>query len=1113
MPISRLGPNYDTLRNSGVPHLPFIYIGFVKRNDDSQKMGRLSIWVPEMGGDPNDEGSYVIASYASPFAGATDLTTLNGYTGSKTVSQQSYGFWAVPPDINNEVAVFFANGDISRAYWFACTYPQNMNHMIPGIPVNITTEPQPPVHVSPVLEYNKSDKSIDTDQPLRPPFPPLTSGLMMEGLTSDQERGSSSTSARREAPSKVFGLLSPSGNTLHIDDNPGNEFIRLRTKSGAQVLIHETSGYVYINSKNGNSWFEISDAGIDCYTSNSISMRAQADVNIRADRDILLDAGGDIRMAAGGNITMASVGDIQQEATGKINLNASANIELTTSANILNIAANNFEVTTSGNDIVIASGNDIHINAANDWIMNAAHDIQANATNNWVLSVGQAGTILVGTNFSMKAVGTISFQSGANLNVKSGGALFLTSAGATEQKAGGDQVRDGAAILDQTGAATNAPDATALLATLPFATVALTPPVQVPRLVLGDARQKVINNNPPIWKAGADQVTTIVRRMPTHEPWRDHPNADVPPPPTVCTEINAEGTYDAGSSGNTNSPTSFATGTGGTGMVPGTLVDAGCSPGVGGTKPISTEVYNAIMHACTKTGADPATMLAFADMESSFQPGIGAKTSSATGLYQFTSGTWQAMVSKYGAQYNVGYSQINDASSNALMGGQFMNDNIAILKRNGVSDPTPGQIYIMHFAGSGGGPKLIAAGQNTPDADASSVFPAAAAANPSIFRGKTCAQVVSTLSAKADAKAVAYSGQYGLPAPCDRTASGSPAKPLSPTVTAAAQLTAPAPIDMNTQPSASIPAGDGRPPPPTVTPPTVPSGGTGQVCQAGTNPLPSGSTGFVGPTTQPSSLLGAAGVTNTTSWTKGSTDPTTWAKNQPIAIFNDNGTYGGAHCGIFLGIVQPGNANYNGVSGILIFDQSPGSPPVQRVIPFDVANPNNATLYAAVNTPQGSGGSGTPGGSEPDFPPDTKGSNKVCSACVSQYHAHTGDCSGFVKAVARTLNLTINQGNADAITQSLSMGGGWTVLSGGAAAAAAAAAGKFVVAGLVSASQTTPAHHGHVVVVVAGPLIRGSVPTAYWGALGGVPGAFQTINYAWVAADLPRLTYAAMDVA
>ncbi len=71
-----------------------------------------------------------------------------------------------------------------------------------------------------------------------------------------------------------------------------------------------------------------------------------------------------------------------------------------------------------------------------------------------------------------------------------------------------------------------------------------------------------------------------------------------------------------------------------------------------------------------------------------------------------------------------------------------------------------------------------------------------------------------------------------------------------------------------------------------------------------------------------------------------------------------------------------------------------------------------------------------------------------------------------------------------------------------------------MVAGLRGDEQATPDPHGHVVIVVGGPLdpTHGKYPHAYWGSLGGTPGQDETLNYAWVAADRDRITYAATDI-
>lgn len=263
-----------------------IYKGYVKKTDDVQKMGRLYVWIPEFGGDENDEKNWKLLSYASPFAGATPI--------GQGVTQMSYGFWMVPPDVGNEVLCCFANGNPKDGYWFACCYQQFMNHMVPGVAINVSTDDAAnSKNLPPVMEYDKrAIAGQDYWDPKRPIFQPLHMGLAYQGLYNDPERGPATTSARRQSPSNVFGFSTPRGNNIHIDEDPENEFIRLRTRSGAQILIHETTGYIYMISKMGNSWMEISDEGIDLYSKKQISMRAEGGINLHADTNIKSHGGG-----------------------------------------------------------------------------------------------------------------------------------------------------------------------------------------------------------------------------------------------------------------------------------------------------------------------------------------------------------------------------------------------------------------------------------------------------------------------------------------------------------------------------------------------------------------------------------------------------------------------------------------------------------------------------------------------------------------------------------------------------------------------------------------------------------------------------------------------------
>lgn len=279
-----------------------IYVGFVKGVNDSQYMGRLKVFIPELGGDPNDVNSYYTVTYASPFAGATSVyDNTNGPAYQD--SQRSYGFWFVPPNLENEVVCAFINGDPSRGIWFGCLYQQFMDHMVPGIPGD------PASNGIPVGEYNKLNTGINVSNPTRPIYAPLADQLAIEGLDKDAARGITTSGARREdPPNSVYGILSPGGQQFVMDDAPGAKFIRLRTQLGTQVLIDDSEGFVYINSRDGASWVELGTNGeINIYGLGDISIRSQGTLNLRADNDIRMEAGRSVFIKArgetGNNVT------------------------------------------------------------------------------------------------------------------------------------------------------------------------------------------------------------------------------------------------------------------------------------------------------------------------------------------------------------------------------------------------------------------------------------------------------------------------------------------------------------------------------------------------------------------------------------------------------------------------------------------------------------------------------------------------------------------------------------------------------------------------------------------------------------------------------------------
>lgn len=272
-----------------------IYLGVVKDVNDLQRMGRLKVWIPELGGDPNNESSWILVNYCSPFAGASNFYA-NKNGSSYLDTQTSYGMWFVPPDLENQVIVAFINGDSAKGIWLGCLYQQYMNHMVPGIPGTDSSA------TAPVAEYNKKLNVTDITKPKRPIYSPLSDQLDKQGLSKDPIRGVTTSGARRDDPSNdVYGILTPGGNQFVFDDNPVNKYIRLRTQSGAQILINDSTGCIYLNSVDGKNWVSLDATGkIDVYAVDDITIRSQGSVNIRGDLDVNIEAGRDINMRARG---------------------------------------------------------------------------------------------------------------------------------------------------------------------------------------------------------------------------------------------------------------------------------------------------------------------------------------------------------------------------------------------------------------------------------------------------------------------------------------------------------------------------------------------------------------------------------------------------------------------------------------------------------------------------------------------------------------------------------------------------------------------------------------------------------------------------------------------
>lgn len=326
-----------------------LYVGIVKDNKDAQLNGRLRVHIPEFGGLEHEESGWITVCYCSPFAGITphsnrDKNNTTTYNGSQT----TYGMWMIPPDVENRVAVMFQNGDQALGFWFGCIFDEFQNFMVPAIASSgdnhrFNNDPTYKNAVVPVVEYNKyTTDSVGWKKATRPIHEPYFNSISAQGLINDNIRGVTSSSARRESPSMVYGISTPgprnpnsAGNRLGgskfvMDDGEGSEYIGLKTRSGASLRLDETNGIVYVINKKGTAWLQLDDDGnVDIFSAKSISLRAMEDINLRADRDLVFEAGNDIKIKASKDYTGTGVvsvpgggqgGNIIVEALNKLDV-------------------------------------------------------------------------------------------------------------------------------------------------------------------------------------------------------------------------------------------------------------------------------------------------------------------------------------------------------------------------------------------------------------------------------------------------------------------------------------------------------------------------------------------------------------------------------------------------------------------------------------------------------------------------------------------------------------------------------------------------------------------------------------------------------------------------
>jgi predicted chitinase len=482
----------ETRKRGALPS-PGPFLAEVTNHLDTTYMGSLEVaLIKGISNVVENQGETYAVKYLSPFAGNTSIRFEGPDPKKFSDVQKSYGFWMIPPDIGTRVMVIFIDGDPNQGYWFGCITDKFQNHMIPGIAasknVHITEEQrrQYGTDYLPVAEYHKSSETLSNPNinSIKKPIHPFADRLRQQGLLADLTRGVTSSSARREVPSQVFGISTPGpidpngrsdqvgykdekfsipisrlgGTTFVMDDGDSqgqNELVRLRTRTGHQILLHNSQDLIYIGNSKGTAWIELTSNGkIDIFSQDSISIHTEADFNFRADRDINLEAG------------------------RNINIRANKNMET-------------------------------NVNGYHYLVVNDHSKIAIRGTHDQI--IGETAKISVGALFNLSVTDAIKITSGDTLNLGAEGNINIGTAATMNLGANGNITASGTRI-DLNGPAAAAP-------------ASADPAEQPPELPLFNLPNRKFNAG---WDNGnfykSSDIKSIMQRVPTHEPWPQHEN-------------------------------------------------------------------------------------------------------------------------------------------------------------------------------------------------------------------------------------------------------------------------------------------------------------------------------------------------------------------------------------------------------------------------------------------------------------------------------------------------------------------------------------------------------------------------------------------------------------
>jgi hypothetical protein len=353
-------------------------------------------------------------------------------------TQKSYGMSFIPPDIGVTVLCVFESetGKGFWVGCVPDTYMNNMVPAIAAssaVDLSPTQKEDFGNIPLPVAEYNRAIQRKEGPDETKKPVHPIAGFMLEQGLIEDDIRGRTSSTMRRNQTPSVFGISTPGpldkrpgakrmptgtsddktkpipvsrvgGTQFVMDDGddrfvrktpaaegppeyanvlkgekgdvriPISEYFRVRTRTGHQILLHNSEDLIYIGNSRGTSWIELTSNGkIDIFAADSVSIHTQGDFNFRADRDINLEAGRNINVRAEKNYTQDIEKDFSSYIGGTVNNYVGGEIQNVFEGSLLQTVGESLELTVGSDQKIKVAGNS-HLTAGTSIFSTAGTD-------------------------------------------------------------------------------------------------------------------------------------------------------------------------------------------------------------------------------------------------------------------------------------------------------------------------------------------------------------------------------------------------------------------------------------------------------------------------------------------------------------------------------------------------------------------------------------------------------------------------------------------------------------------------------------------------------------------------------------------------------------------